>query len=161
VHKRRSSRRLGAKSFIAAHLAGEATSSSSTCVASARDDQRRYRVNWQLCGSCSPGTSGDQGRRRWRDCQQTRSWEGPDTAAAGPEDWLQPFDFGLSSVSRQLTRLALGNLRSERPDYLVNLTVAEIIAGNRVLRPRSLAAVTAGQASIAAERPHWNAANRC
>jgi hypothetical protein len=39
------------------------------------------------------------------------------------------------------------------------LTVAEIIEEIRVLRPRSFAAVTAGQASIAAERPHQNAAN--
>jgi len=39
------------------------------------------------------------------------------------------------------------------------LTVAEIIAEIRVLRPRSFAAVTARQASIAAERPHQNAAN--
>lgn len=67
------SRHVAAKALALAGLTSNSPSSSLTCVASARDDQRRHRVNWQLCGSCSPGTSGDQGRRRWRDCQQTRS----------------------------------------------------------------------------------------
>jgi hypothetical protein len=67
------------------------------------------------------------------------SWEAPGPAAAGPEDWLQPFDFGLSSVSRQLTTLALGNLRSERPDCLDSVEkLADVAFGELFRGPRTV-----------------------
>ena len=69
------------------------------------------------------------------------NWElgAPGPAAAGPEVRPQPFDFGLSSLSRQLTTLARGNLRSDRPNYLDSVEkLADVAFGELFRGPRTV-----------------------